>query len=102
MEIMDEFDKLFKMSYISSTTSLKEQPKPKIITSKIAEVTKSNAGFKRSFFREKTPSEFVTLPIDILRAIVYNKSGNQKNEGDSNGRRNQYGYGSRNCRGRRR
>ena len=59
MEIMDEFDKLFKMSYISSTTSLKEQPKPKIITSKIAEVTKSNAGFKRSFFREKTMRPFM-------------------------------------------
>jgi len=59
MEIMDEFDKLFKMSYISSTTSLKEQPKPKIITSKIAEITKSNAGFKRSFFREKTMRPFM-------------------------------------------
>ena len=59
MEIMDEFDKLFKMSYISSTTSLKEQPKPKIITSKIAELTKSNAGFKRSFFREKTMRPFM-------------------------------------------
>ena len=54
MEIMDEFDKLFKMSYISSTSSLKEQPKPKVITSKIADITKSNIGFKRSFFREQT------------------------------------------------
>ena len=54
MEIMDEFDKLFKMSYLSSTSSLKEQPKPKVVTSKIADITKSNIGFKRSFFRQQT------------------------------------------------
>ena len=54
MEIMEEFDKLFKMSYISPTSSLKEQPKNKIITSKIAEVTKSNNSFRRNYFREKT------------------------------------------------
>ena len=35
MEIMEEFDKLFKMSYVSPSSSLMEQPKPKIIESKI-------------------------------------------------------------------
>ena len=54
MEIMEEFDKLFKMSYISPSSSLKEQPKTKVINSKIAEVTKSNNNFKKNFFRQKT------------------------------------------------
>ena len=58
MEIMDEFDKLFKMSYITPTSSLKEQQKTKVITSKVAEVTKSNNNTRRNFFREKTMKPF--------------------------------------------
>ena len=54
MKIMEEFDKLFKMSYISPTSSLKTQPKNKVITSKVAEATKSNSSFRKTFFREKT------------------------------------------------
>ena len=75
MEIMDEFDKLFKMSYISSTSSLKEQPKPKVITSKIADITKSNIGFKRSFFREKT-----MRPIIKMNNKLEINNSNSKNE----------------------
>ena len=80
MEIMDEFDKLFKMSYISSTTSLKEQPKPKIITSKIAEVTKSNAGFKRSFFREKTMRPFMKKEKGLVSSDKKEKRRLSKHE----------------------
>ena len=58
MEIMEEFDKLFKMSYITPTSSLKEQQKTKVITSKVAEVTKSNNNTRRNFFREKTMKPF--------------------------------------------
>ena len=58
MEIMEEFDKLFKMSYISPSSSLKEQPKNKVITSKIADVTKSNNSFRKNYFREKTMKPF--------------------------------------------
>ena len=58
MEIMNEFDKLFKMSYITPTSSLKEQQKTKNITSKIAEVTKSNNSFRRNYSREKTMKPF--------------------------------------------
>ena len=54
MEIMEEFDKLFKMSYISPTSKLQEQPKNKVINSKIAEVTKNNNSFRKNFFRQKT------------------------------------------------
>ena len=75
MEIMDEFDKLFKMSYISSTSSLKEQPKPKVITSKIADITKSNIGFKRSFFREQT-----MRPIIKKNNKLEINNSNSKNE----------------------
>ena len=58
MEIMEEFDKLFKMSYITPTSSLKEQQKTKVITSKVAEATKSNNNTRRNFFREKTMKPF--------------------------------------------
>ena len=75
MEIMDEFDKLFKMSYISSTSSLKEQPKPKVITSKIADITKSNIGFKRSFFRQQT-----MRPIIKMNNKLEINNSNSKNE----------------------
>ena len=75
MEIMDEFDKLFKMSYISSTSSLKEQPKPKVITSKIADITKSNIGFKRCFFREQT-----MRPIIKTNNKLEINNSNSKNE----------------------
>ena len=54
MKIMEEFDKLFKMSYISPTSSLQSQPKNKVITSKVAEATKSNNSFRKNYFREKT------------------------------------------------
>ena len=54
MEIMEEFDKLFKMSYISPGSKLQEQPKNKVINSKIAEVTKNNNSFRKNFFRQKT------------------------------------------------
>ena len=66
MKIMEEFDKLFKMSYISPTSSLKTQPKNKVITSKVAEATKSNSSFRKTFFREKTmapPSKKEKLDI---------------------------------------
>ena len=75
MEIMDEFDKLFKMSYISSTSSLKEQPKPKVITSKIADITKSNIGFKRSYFRQQT-----MRPIIKMKNKLEINNSNSKNE----------------------
>ena len=66
MKIMEEFDKLFKMSYISPTSSLKTQPKNKVITSKVAEATKNNSSFRKTFFREKTmapPSKKEKLDI---------------------------------------
>ena len=54
MEIMDEFDKLFKMSYISPSSSLKEQTKTKVITSKIAEDTKNVDFTRKQLFRKNT------------------------------------------------
>ena len=48
MEIMEEFDKLFKMSYVSPSSSLMEQPKPKVVQSKV------DATPTKSFFRKKT------------------------------------------------
>ena len=58
MEIMEEFDKLFKMSYITPSTSLKEQQQNKVITSKVAEVMKSGNSFRKNYFREKTMKPF--------------------------------------------
>ena len=83
MEIMEEFDKLFKMSYISPTSSLKEQPKNKVITSKIAEVTKSNNSFRKTYFREKTMKPFGKKEkLDISEKTTSKKdvTGNSKNE----------------------
>ena len=56
MEIMEEFDKLFKMSYVSPSSSMMEQPKPKIIESKIDSSPKKN--FQKTFFRRKTMIPF--------------------------------------------
>ena len=59
MEIMEEFDKLFKMSYVSPTSSLMEQPKPKVIESKInASSPKKN--FQKTLFRRKTMLPYST------------------------------------------
>ena len=77
MEIMNEFDKLFKMSYISSTTSLKEQPKPKVITSKVAEATKSNVSFKKSFLRQQTMRPFMK---NNKQLDISDKNSSSKNE----------------------
>ena len=63
MEIMEEFDKLFKMSYVSPASSLMEQPKqkeaqPKIDSSNV-DFTKNkefnkNKEFKKTFMKKKT------------------------------------------------
>ena len=55
MEIMYEFDKLFKMSYISPSSSLKVQDRTKVIISKIA-VDAENVDFTRKQLFEKTHS----------------------------------------------
>ena len=52
MEIMEEFDKLFKMSYVSPSSSMMEQPKPKVVESKIDISPKKN--FQKTLFRRKT------------------------------------------------
>jgi hypothetical protein len=52
MEIMEEFDKLFKMSYVSPSSSLMEQPKPKVVQSKVDATPINNP--KKTFFRKKT------------------------------------------------
>ena len=63
MEIMEEFDKLFKMSYVSPASSLMEQPKQKEAQPKIdssnADFTKNkefnkNKEFKKTFMKKKT------------------------------------------------
>ena len=56
MEIMEEFDKLFKMSYVSPSSSMMEQPKPKVIESKIDISPKKN--FQKTLFRRKTMIPF--------------------------------------------
>ena len=58
MEIMEEFDKLFKMSYVSPAASLMEQPKPKAIESKIDSSPKKTV--LKTFFRRKTMVPFKT------------------------------------------
>ena len=69
MEIMEEFDKLFKMSYVSPASSLMEQPKQKEAQPKIdnsnADFTKNkefnknkesnkNKEFRKTFMKKKT------------------------------------------------
>ena len=57
MEIMEEFDKLFKMSYVSPATSLMEQPKLKEAQSKIDSSNKDftkNKDFRKVFMKKKT------------------------------------------------
>ncbi len=63
MEIMEEFDKLFKMSYVSPASSLMEQPKQKEAQPKIdssnADFTKNkefnkNKEIKKTFMKKKT------------------------------------------------
>jgi hypothetical protein len=57
MEIMEEFDKLFKMSYVSPATSLMEQPKLKEAQSKIDNSNKDfdkNKDFRKVFMKKKT------------------------------------------------
>ena len=56
MEIMEEFDKLFKMSYVSPSSSLMEQPKPKIIQPKV--VATPSKKVLKTFFKKKTMAPF--------------------------------------------
>ena len=67
MEIMEEFDKLFKMSYVSPSSSLMEQPKPKIIQPKV-DVTPSKKVLK-TFFKKKTMVPFKSEKKNNLENI---------------------------------
>ena len=65
----------------------------------IASQLKMTAGI----FDEKNHSRNSSPCLLTIRGISFTiKTENQRNEGETHGRRNQYGYGSRNCRGRRR
>ena len=79
MEIMEEFDKLFKMNYISPSSSLKEQTKTKVITSKVAEDTKKNNSYSRSFFRQNTFKPFQKInKLEISEKDSNNKTDVKK------------------------
>ena len=79
MEIMEEFDKLFKMNYISPSSSLKEQTKTKVITSKVAEDTKKNNSYSRSFFRQNTFKPFQKInKLEISEKDSNNKADIKK------------------------
>ena len=71
MEIMEEFDKLFKMSYVSPSSSLMEQPKPKVIESKID--TK-----QKTLFRRKTMVPFKTEKKSNLDNSELGKKSSKK------------------------
>ena len=75
MEIMDEFDKLFKMSYVSPSSSLMEQPKPKVIESKIDTKQKN---FQKTFFRRKTMVPFKTEKKNNLDNSELGKKSSKK------------------------
>ena len=75
MEIMEEFDKLFKMSYVSPSSSLMEQPKPKVIESKIDTKQKN---FQKTFFRRKTMVPFKTEKKNNLDNSELGKKSSKK------------------------
>ena len=63
MEIMEEFDKLFKMSYVSPTSSLIEPPKHKAVKTKIDD---TNKDFKKTLIKKKT---IVSYPFKSSKNI---------------------------------
>lgn len=76
MEIMEEFDKLFKMSYVSPASSLMEQPKQKEAQSKI---DNSNKDFKKVFMKKKTMvTPFKFGKKSIMDDSELNSKGNHK------------------------
>ena len=81
MEIMEEFDKLFKMSYVSPASSLMEQPKPKaVVESKIDNTP--NKSFQKTFFRRKTMMPFKTNKKNNLEDISKGKRSTRNVDND--------------------
>jgi hypothetical protein len=81
MEIMEEFDKLFKMSYVSPASSLMEQPKQKEAQPKIdssnTDFTKTK-DFKKSFMKKKTMVPFKFGKKHFMDDAEVNSKGNRK------------------------
>ena len=85
MEIMEEFDKLFKMSYVSPSSSLMEQPKPKVIESKID--TSPSKSLKKTLFRRKTMIPFSNKKNNLEEIIKGKKSSKALDDFNQNSKR---------------